>query len=81
MSSNNIKETTASVPKDLQGGAGPDLTDGREQPWKKFLAAENECNNRPWTGWQPTEEKPFEKPWLRWSVEFGVDNFRHMTGS
>ncbi|KAM0491757.1 hypothetical protein ACHAP8_010387 [Fusarium lateritium] len=80
MSSSNSNNTTTLPTKDLQA-AESGLTDSREQPWKKFLAAEKECNNRPWAEWKPTEDKPFEKPWHRWSVEFGVDNFRHMSGS
>ncbi|KAI1126530.1 hypothetical protein F5Y10DRAFT_244718 [Nemania abortiva] len=54
----------------------------RTQPWKQFMAAEKkEGSQRPWNGWVPSKDRPFDKPWLKWSVDFGVDNFRHMTAS
>jgi len=60
----------------------PTEVDNREQPWKKFMAAEKEKGgDRPWNEWTPPENSPFDKPWLKWSVDFNVDNFRHMTGS
>jgi len=62
--------------------ATPTEHDNRGQPWKKFIAAEKEKGGeRPWNEWSPPEDAPFDKPWLKWSVDFGVDNFRHMTGS
>jgi len=72
-------------------------TDIREQPWKKFMEAEQSdgegekqigaCEKKdgegkkPWVGWQPSETAPFDKPWLKWSLDFGIDNFRYMSGT
>jgi len=52
--------------------------DTREQPWKKYIAAEKAAENmdsprgrRPWVNWAPKEEAPWAKPWVEWHHELG----------
>lgn len=76
------KSDKSSTPTSQPTKEPPTEVDGREQPWKKLIAAEKSAGeDRPWVGWKPTEDEPFDKPWIRWSVEFGVDNYRHMSAS
>jgi hypothetical protein len=79
-STGNTDKTWKDAPTDVPAAS----SDTRDQPWKKFMAAESRdggCENRPWVDWKPSKEEPWAKPWNKWSIDFGVDNFRAMSSS
>jgi len=61
----------------------------REQPWKTYLAAEQEAadkqpggkEERPWIGWKPNPNEPFAKPWIAWNLAHGNDYASEQTVS